>query len=385
MITKEGRKPFVRMTMLMEDEITLKAISRNPKQFTGKREPNRCREKKKNTLKKSRFTPYQTKTLETAYQVSSYLTKEAYQALAETVDLNIAQVRTWFNNRRKLRTHGKPREKTVKPGENLKGSIKVRDGKICPTSGWSPNQLSDSTTTLCQETDGSVTAAVSSNVFESQQLASLLEEFDDAQGEPDATCGPDVESIHLSDVVGQNLSRDSSSLSETGLSAAAENGKAHETETSQSGIFEGLVITSDLPTGSKCLQRPQSLSVREVEQLVRASMSDSSLPVVSPSMSADSVSGAPDLPSSDTSKDSRGIVAMEQDIELRWSCNVSQKSLATNQSDYEEAQLKFLKLAYEVHRYPSEEVVDALHVLTLMGKKEIADWFFEESLRRVVC
>lgn len=85
----------------------------------GKREPNRCRDKKKNTLKKSRFTPYQTKTLETAYQVSSYLTKEAYQALAETVDLNIAQVRTWFNNRRKLRTHGKPREKTVKPGLSL--------------------------------------------------------------------------------------------------------------------------------------------------------------------------------------------------------------------------------------------------------------------------
>lgn len=84
----------------------------------GKREPNRCRDKK-NTLKKSRFTPYQTKTLETAYQVSSYLTKEAYQALAETVDLNIAQVRTWFNNRRKLRTHGKPREKTVKPGLSL--------------------------------------------------------------------------------------------------------------------------------------------------------------------------------------------------------------------------------------------------------------------------
>lgn len=36
MITKEGRKPYVRMTMLMEDEITLEAISRNPKQFTGK-------------------------------------------------------------------------------------------------------------------------------------------------------------------------------------------------------------------------------------------------------------------------------------------------------------------------------------------------------------
>lgn len=257
----------------------------------------------------------------------------------------------------------------------------MRDGKICPTSGWSPNQLSDSTSTLCQETEGSVTAAVSGNVFESQQLASLLEEFDDAQGEPDATCGPDVESIHLSDVVGQSSSRDSSSPSETGLSTAARNGKAHETESSRSGTFEGLVVTSDLPTGSKCLQRPQSLSVREVEQLVRASMSDSSLPVVSPSTSADSVFGAPDLPSSDTLEDSNGIVEMEQEIELQSSSDVSQKS----QSDYEGAQLKFLKLAYEVHRYPSEEVVDALHVLTLMGKKEIADWFFEESLRRVVC